>query len=313
MWMNRMVNLLIGAAIGAIVVGGSWFYSAHQNSVIATVDNTSIQRSDFNTQLENAGGSQILSQLIANQLIRDGAKKYNITASQKEIDDAINQMKQQYGITSDDQLNQSLAQNHMTMQEFRDNMEIQVLEKKLGEKDVNVTPAEIKDYYNKNKDQLATQESVTASHILVKTEAEANQVEQRLKKGEDFAKVAKEVSIDPGSKNKGGDLGTFTKGQMDPDFEKAAFALKPGQISAPVHTQYGWHIIKVTAHQPAKVPTLAEATPKITDTLKSQKAVQPQQVVANLAKQFKVTIMDPKFQDVITQLENPQSTTSGGQ
>ncbi|MDG6220326.1 MAG: peptidyl-prolyl cis-trans isomerase [Candidatus Thermoplasmatota archaeon] len=86
---------------------------------------------------------------------------------------------------------------------------------------------------------------VRASHILVKTEQKANELHQKLMAGEDFAKLAKLNSDCPSSRN-GGDLGLFGKGQMVPEFEKAAFSLEIGQISKPVKTQFGWHLIKVT-------------------------------------------------------------------
>ena len=110
-----------------------------------------------------------------------------------------------------------------------------------------VSDQEAKDYYDKNRDDFIVAKEIRASHILVKTEDEAQKVLSRLKKSEKFEAIAKAVSIDTGSAKNGGDLGFFKKGQMVPEFERAAAALKVGEItSAPVKSPFGYHIIKVT-------------------------------------------------------------------
>jgi len=100
-----------------------------------------------------------------------------------------------------------------------------------------------------NKDTPATDEQVWARHILVETEEEARATYERLRKGEDFATVAKEVSKDTGSGANGGDLGWFGKGAMVTEFETAAFAMKVGEISKPIKSQFGYHIIQVLGHE----------------------------------------------------------------
>jgi peptidyl-prolyl cis-trans isomerase C len=102
--------------------------------------------------------------------------------------------------------------------------------------------------------QMSTEQEVHARHILVPTEDEAKAIEAELKKGADFATLAKEKSKDPGAAD-GGDLGYFTKDQMVPEFAEVAFKLDKGQISDPVHTQFGWHIIKVEDKRTKPTPT----------------------------------------------------------
>ncbi len=109
-------------------------------------------------------------------------------------------------------------------------------------------------YMDKMKEKITAnlspiQDEVWARQILVATEDEANQVEQRLKNGEDWAKVAADVSIDPSTKDNGGDLGWFAHGAMVKEFETAAFALKVGEISQPVQSQSGWYVIQVLGHE----------------------------------------------------------------
>ncbi len=133
----------------------------------------------------------------------------------------------------------------------------------------------IEQFYRDNPSRFDRKKRVHARHILVKVadnapaaEEEAarkkiDAVAERLKKGEDFAKVAKEVSDDPGSKENGGDLGFFGEGVMAKPFEEAAFALKPGQTSAPVRTRFGWHLIQALAVEEPKKVTLEQARPEI--------------------------------------------------
>jgi peptidyl-prolyl cis-trans isomerase C len=124
--------------------------------------------------------------------------------------------------------------------------------KKEIEDTVKVTDEEAKKYYDANKDKFKEPEKINISHILVDSEAEAKDILAKLKGGADFAALAKEKSKDA-SKEKGGELGFIAKGQTVPEFEQAAFALQPGQLSGVVKTQFGYHIIKVTGKQPEKL------------------------------------------------------------
>jgi len=118
-----------------------------------------------------------------------------------------------------------------------------VLKKEVEEK-ATVDDAEVKVFFDQNADKFTIGTKIKASHILVGTEEEANDISDRLKKGEKFAKLA-ELSKDTGSAKKGGDLGYFGRGQMVPEFEQAALSLKPGEVSKPVKTRFGYHIIKL--------------------------------------------------------------------
>ncbi|MFL1874980.1 peptidylprolyl isomerase [Hansschlegelia beijingensis] len=126
-----------------------------------------------------------------------------------------------------------------------------------------VTDERLHKLYDETAKNLKPEEEVHARHILVKTEDEAKKVEERLSKGEDFAKIANEVSIDPGSAKQGGDLGFFARGQMVPAFEEAAFKLEPGKVSAPVKTQFGYHVIKVDEKRTRPIPAFEQVRPQI--------------------------------------------------
>ncbi len=132
------------------------------------------------------------------------------------------------------------------------------------------------------------EEEVHASHILVETEDQAKDVEKRLKAGEDFAKVATEVSKDPGSQ--GGDLGWFTKDRMVPEFAEAAFKLKKGEISEPVKSQFGWHVIRLEDKRTKEFPPFDEVKDQISNYV-AQKA--QTELVMNLRKNAKIERTEP--------------------
>lgn len=138
---------------------------------------------------------------------------------------------------------------------------------------VEVSDAEIEEYYNNNKAGFTVEEQVQASHILVEDEATAKEILDKLNSGSDYAELAKEYSID-GSASRGGNLGFFPRGRMVKPFEEAAFALEVGEISGIVKTDFGYHIIMVTDRQEAGTISLEESRDNIRDTLLHQKQME---------------------------------------
>ncbi len=127
----------------------------------------------------------------------------------------------------------------------------------------SVTEDAMKALYAETVKNLKPEQEVRARHILVETEDQAKDIVKRLKAGEDFAKLAGELSKDPGSGKEGGDLGYFTKERMVPEFSAAAFAMEPGQVSEPVKSQFGFHIIKVEDKRDKQVPKFEEVKDQI--------------------------------------------------
>lgn len=163
-----------------------------------------------------------------------------------------------------------LAYYGQNSEEFRlpDEVSIEYVQFKFKdfEKGVNLTDSDIRNYYDSNKKEFEKPEEIRARHILVKTEPEAKEILDILKLNkEPFEKIAKERSLDPGSKPNGGDLGYFTKGRMVKEFEDAAFKLKPGELSDIVKTNYGFHIIKL---EDKKEPYVEEFD-KVKDSIKN--------------------------------------------
>lgn len=158
-----------------------------------------------------------------------------------------------------------------------------------------VTEAEARKLYDDEVGKAPQQEELRARHILVKTKEEADKIAEGLKNGDDFAKVAAEKSIDKGSGAQGGDLGFFERGQMVKPFEDAAFALKAGEVSAPVESQFGWHIIKAEELRKKPLPTFESLKEKIYVFLLKKKA---EEVVVNLRGKAKIEIVDKAFEGV---------------
>jgi foldase protein PrsA len=217
---------------------------------------------------------QLVQRLVDEEILWMEADKMDITVTDDEIEAKVDTARQQSG--GDDALQQALDAANMTMDSFKDNIRKSLLFQKLYPeitKDApDVTDEEARAYYDANPDQFQQPETRNVSHILVATEDEANQVKARLDAGEDFATVASEVSIDPGSKDQGGSLGEVPSQNSGfvPEFEQAMDQLQAGETSGPVKTQYGYHIIRVESITPPGTQTFEEVLDDLKAGLKME-------------------------------------------
>lgn len=156
----------------------------------------------------------------------------------------------------------------------------------------SIGDAAAKGIYEDKIKEMKREEEVQARHILVGSEDEAKKLAEKVAAGEDFAKLAKENSGDAGSKEQGGMLGYFGKGQMVPQFEKAAFEMKKGDVSKPVQSQFGWHIIKVEDRREKPLPTYDEVKDRLIGSMVQSKA---QDVVTGLRSKAKIEYIDPEI------------------
>lgn len=233
----------------------------------------------------------ILDQMIAVQLLKSKATAEDIATAKTTADKRFAAAKERLG--SDEVVRMRLKAEGLTEEQlvvkWTEQATAEVVVKR--ELKVNITDEEVKKFYQENPARFEQPESVRASHILFSTRDNATQQElpedkkaakkkladdvlKRARGGEDFAKLAKEYSDDPGSKETGGEY-TFARGRMVPEFEAAAFALTPGQISDPVTTQFGYHIIKLSEKIPAKKADFDKVAPELKEGL-AQQAVQKQ-------------------------------------
>jgi parvulin-like peptidyl-prolyl isomerase len=219
--------------------------------------------------------ASIVNYLVQNEVIKQKAASLGVTVSASALGTRVKQITTQVG--GQKKLDALLAKNAVTIADLKSQLQAQMLQDAVKAKvasQTKITPAQIKAYYVNpaNSHQFQTAASVDARHILVKAsdKALALKIEKLLQADNtnaEWAKLAKQYSIDPGTKNSGGNLGNFTRGRMVKPFEDAAFALKVGTVSAPVKTQFGWHIIEVTKKTPASSMSLAQATAQIKATL----------------------------------------------
>jgi parvulin-like peptidyl-prolyl isomerase len=192
--------------------------------------------------LQNQG----LEYLIRRAEFEQKADDMDVEVTDKQVDERLEQLKKQFYGGDDKKFKASLKKLLLTEDQVRKDVRAQLLEEQLYKKvteDLKVSDKEIQDFYNKNKSQYQQAATREVRHILVKTKKQADQIHAQLAGGGNFANLAKTFSEDPGSKNQGGKL-TVSKGQTVPPFDKAAFALKKNELSKPIKTQYGWHIIE---------------------------------------------------------------------
>ena len=279
-----LAGLLMATFLSACAGGGA----------VATVNGQPVSRSTFDTRLEQSPmGRQVLQQLVQETLIEQYAKNNNISVSDAEVDARENQIKANFPTGSWDEM---LKARGLTEVDVRSALREQLVLDKALSKDVTITPAQIQDYFNKNRSTFDKPEQVSARHILVPSLALANQIEADLKAGQNFGDLAKKYSTDPGSKDKGGDLGTFKRGQMVAAFDKYAFSAPIGAISPPIKSPFGFHIIQVESRTPGQKATLASATPQIVDALRQQQEaplIQP--FLQGLQQKATIVVNDPQF------------------
>jgi len=248
------------------ILGGEW---------IVKVDGERVSEEDFNVRMADAKEvyakqgldfeseqgkpyldqlkAQVISRLVEGRIIAQEVDTLKLDVNSPEVTEQMDSLKAGFG---EDQTKYQdvLKQQAMTEQELLNFVALYVD----VTKDVTVGDSEVEAYYEKNKGQYGQPEQVQARHILVETEQEAKDIIAQLNAGANFEQLAQEKSID-GSKEVGGELGYFGRGEMVPEFEEAAFAQAVGTWSQePVQSQFGYHIILVEDHKQASAPSLAE-------------------------------------------------------
>ncbi|MBN6888083.1 peptidylprolyl isomerase [Cytobacillus horneckiae] len=266
MMTNKKILIATGVMLAAAIAVA--FLLVFDNKA-ATVNGEKISKSELDDALSSQYGSTVLDTLISDEIIRQEMKKENIKVSDKEIAEEMEAYMDTFG--GEDTFNEVLKNSGVDVSIIEKNIMTYLASKKILEPKIEITDEEIQTYFDENKDSFDKEEEVEASHILVDDEKTAKEVVKKIEQDEDFAELAKEYSTDTATKDNGGELGFFAKGDMVKEFEEKAFGMENGDISEPVKTEYGYHIIKVTDKQEPKKAELEEVKDEIKDILLESK------------------------------------------
>ena len=283
--------LLLCALVSLVVAGCGGGSDEVPPDAVAVVDGTEIPKADYDGLLNQAKTSyknqkrefpkagsqeyqtlknQAVQFLVQREQFEQEAKALDVEITEKQVDARLEQIQKQYFGGDKKKYEKQLAEQGLTDTQVRKDIRAQIVSEKIFEQvtsDVKVTDEQIKEYYEKNKAQYSQPESREVRHILVKTKAKADDMVRQLAGGADFGDLAKKNSEDTGSKANGGKL-TISKGQTVAAFDKEAFRLKKNEISKPVKTEFGFHVIQALGDvKPAKVTPLKEVKESIRQQL----------------------------------------------
>lgn len=251
-----------------------------------------IREAEKKSALDNDARSKIrraaLEHLVDKKLVDQKIKELNIKVTDEEIRQAIDDVKKQNNMTSQDALVSALASQGLTFEQYRSQLKEQIEKLKLVSMEVRakiqVGESEMREYYEANRAKYSEDETFRARHIFFRTneKAPADDIKRTMntalmvlaeaKSGKDFAELAKSYSEDPAARKDGGDLGTFKKGDMMPELEAAILAMKPGDVSELVYTTSGFHIIKLEERTTGKMKSFDSVKGEIEETLYRKKS-----------------------------------------
>lgn len=269
---TALISILMLAACG----------QKNSSATVATATDSTIKKSDFEKQLKDRYGKDMLYEMMAQDVI---TKKYKV--SDDDVDKEVQKAKKQYG----DQFTAVLENNRLKDEaDFKNQIKFKLAMNEAIKK--SVTEKDVKDHYKPE---------IKASHILVSDENEAKEIKKKLEAGASFEELAKQESQDLLSKDKGGDLGYFNSGRMAPEFETAAYKLKVGQISNPVKSPNGYHIIKLTDKKDLK--PYDEVKDSIRKNLEAERIADPtfsHKLIQKELKKANIKINDSDLEDTFT-------------
>jgi len=321
--MKRSLSIAAAAlAVLTLVAAGCGDTDEVPADAVAVVDGTDVKRSTLDDLLARAKKSyaaqnrdfpkagtaefqslqtQAVAFLVQRVEYEREGDKLGVDVTEAQVTKKINEVKKQYFQNDEKKFERGLKDQGYTEATLREDIRSQLVTEGIYNKVTNgvkVSDADIRKYYDTNKDRYTVAESRSIRHILVKTKAEADRLHAQLVGGADFAALAKKSSLDPGSKDQGGKL-TITRGQTVAPFDKAAFSLETNQLSQPVKTEFGYHLIQPLADvKRGSVTPFAQVDDQIRTQLLSERK--------NTAVNNWVSETQKKYKDKVTYAEGFQ-------
>lgn len=296
MQLRRILGTGTALLLAAFVAAGCSAGNSIPENAICTVDGDPIQKTDYKRIIDQARKNyktqgqkfpksdspeykqlknQAVDYLIEQELFAQQADELGVKVMQKDVDKRLKQLKESFFKGDKSAYKKELKKQGLTEKEVKDNIKQQLLTEKLFEKvtkTVKVSDAKAQDYFKKNPAQYKQPEQRDVAHILVKKKGDADKIYSQVKGGNEavFAKIAKKQSQDPSSAQNGGKL-TVSRGQTVPEFDKLSFSMKKGEISKPVKTQFGYHIITARGDvKPESKQKFSEVKAQIKQTLEQE-------------------------------------------
>ncbi len=292
--MRYLKLIVLLAALAAVLAGCGGGSSSVPSTAVAKVGDQTVTQDQYNALIDQAKRSYKVQkrafpavgspeyQTLKNQAVQylvqraefaQEAKDLGITISDKEIADRLAQIKKQYFGGSETKYQKQLKQQGLSDSQVRDDVQAQLVSEQIFKKvtsSVKVTDPDVKKYYDQHRTQYGVPEQRDIAHILVKSKSLADKLYTQIQNGTNFAALARKYSQDPGSKKQGGKL-TISKGQTVAPFDQTAFLMHTGQVSHPVKTEFGYHIIKALGPiKPAKLTPFPQVKESIRQQLLQQ-------------------------------------------
>ncbi len=279
----------------------------------AVVNGDRITEKEFVGKLKEATGKQILQQMIDRQIVEDAFQKAGLKLSEQDIAARIQEMQSRAPTPA--AFEEYLAARGVTIEDLREDLELQMKVMMLATKDVVVTEEQLKQFYEEHKDRYDKPLRVKMSEIVTPGKPQAQQALEALnKEGASFAAVARQLSVSPATREYGGQLPLAAIGDIFPlELREAVSGAEEGEILGPIETQGGWYVLQIEQRLPAETATLESAKKQVTEEFKGSRAVPLDRLLRQLRQEAVVKIVVPEYSELASDYAGPQELPEFGE